>query len=54
MSANAKTVTLRLKDSGIDSIAVRTLAASEPALQSIRSLESLTLPPFASWVGVVE
>ncbi|MGA2048242.1 MAG: alpha-amylase family glycosyl hydrolase, partial [Terracidiphilus sp.] len=54
MSASARTVTLRLKDAGIDSTTVRTLATSEPALQSIRSLESLTLPPFTSWVGVFQ
>lgn len=53
MSAYAKTVTLRLKGSGIHSAVVRTLVASDPALQSIRSLESLTLPPFASWVGAI-
>lgn len=54
MSAHARTVTLRLKDAGIGGTTVRTVAASEPALQSIGSLESLTLPPFASWVGVVQ
>ncbi len=53
MSAHAKTVTLHLKDFGINGTTVGTLAASEPELQSIQSLESLTLPPFTSWVGVV-
>ena len=54
MSADAKTVTLRIKDFGVDSTIVKTLAASDPGLQSNQSLESLTLPPFASWVGVVQ
>lgn len=53
MSANTKTVMLHLKGSGIAGTTVSTLAASEPALQSVRSLDSLTLPPFASWVGAV-
>jgi alpha-glucosidase len=54
MSANARAVTLRLKDLGIDSITVRTLAASETTLHAIQSLGPLTLPPFAAWVGVVQ
>jgi alpha-glucosidase len=53
MSASTKTVTLGLKESRNDRTAVRTLATSEPALQAVQSVESLTLPPFASWVGEV-
>jgi alpha-glucosidase len=54
MSASTKTVTLRLQNSGVDSTTVRTLAASDAALQSVHSVESLILPPFASWVGAVQ
>jgi alpha-glucosidase len=54
MSASTKRVTLYLKNSRGRSVTVRTLATSEPALQSVRSLESLNLPPFASWVGEVK
>jgi len=54
MSASTKTVTLNLKNSRNEGVAARTLATSEPSLRSVRTVESLTLPPFASWVGVVK
>ena len=53
MSANAKTIALDVKDVGIGGTAVRTLAASDPSPESIRSLEAVTLQPFASWVGEI-
>ena len=53
MSANAKTIALDVKDVGIGGTAVRTLAANDPSPESIRSLEAVTLQPFASWVGEI-
>jgi len=53
MSARERTVNLGLGGLGIDSTAVTTLAASESSLQAKASLNSVTLPPFASWIGAV-
>jgi alpha-glucosidase len=54
MSANEKTVSLDLKEAGVDGARVKTLAASEPAMPPFTSLGSVKLPPFASWVGNVK
>jgi alpha-glucosidase len=54
MSASTKTVTLSLTNTGVHSTTIKTLAASEPSLQSAQSIDSLTLPPYASWVGEVK
>ena len=53
MSAHTKTVALGLKDMGIGRSAATTLAASDSSLESVSSLESITLPPFASWIGEI-
>ncbi len=53
MSAQTRTVTFDQKEMGVTGTDVQTLAASDPSLQSVRSLVSVTLPPFASWVGSV-
>jgi alpha-glucosidase len=53
MSAEPRTVPLDLKEAGVEGMAVRTLAASDASLESMKSVDSLTLPPFAAWVGKV-
>jgi hypothetical protein len=45
MSAQPQTVTLDLNVTGVEAATVHTLAASEPSLQSVSSLVSVTLPP---------
>ena len=53
MSAHAKTVALGLKESGVSGTTVMTLAASDMSLESVKSIESVRLPPFAAWIGEV-
>ena len=54
MSARPQTITLDLAGTGIPELTVHTLAASEPSLQSVSTLVSVTLPPFASWVASLQ
>jgi len=52
MSPQAKTVALDLGE--LDRGAtIKTLASSDGSMQPVTSLQSVTLPPFASWVGEV-
>jgi alpha-glucosidase len=51
MSGVAKTVSI---PAGSQDAAVHTLAASDRALQAVRSLHSVTLPPYSSWVGIAD
>lgn len=52
-TAQAKTVSLDLKAAGLAAVRVKTLATNEAALGKT-SATSMTLPPFASWIGLVE
>jgi alpha-glucosidase len=54
MSASPQTITLDLRAAGLHATRVKTLLASDANLRSTRSLTSLALPPFASWVAMVE
>jgi alpha-glucosidase len=54
MSARTKTVGLGLGKLGIKNTVVRTLAGSDASLRSVTKPESVTLPPFGSWVGEVK
>jgi alpha-glucosidase len=53
MSATQQTVSLNLSGFGVKSHSAKTLLTSEPSLAGVQSLTSLTLPPFASWIGFV-
>ncbi len=54
MSSEEKIVSLDFKSQGIGGSTIRTLASSDPSLQSAGSPKSITLPPFASWVASVQ
>ena len=54
MSPQPQTITVDLTGTGIEGTKVHTLAASEPSLQSVSTLVSVTLPPFASWVASLQ
>jgi alpha-glucosidase len=54
LSPRPQTVTIDLKRAGIEGSTVHTLAASDASLQSVSSVVSVTLPPFASWVASVQ
>ncbi len=54
MSAQAKTVSLDVSAAGVKGTVVHTLAASDPSLRNVRTLQTVTLPPFAAWVASVE
>lgn len=51
MSPQTRTVTVDPGSAGIRNPVVTTISASDPSLQSVTSLESVTLPPFASWIA---
>ena len=53
MTAQPQTIALDLKEAGIQQTAVRTLLSDESSLQGVTTT-SMTLPPFASWVGEVQ
>jgi alpha-glucosidase len=52
MTAQPQKIALDLKPAGISQRAVRTLLTNEASLQGVTTT-SMTLPPFASWVGEV-
>ena len=54
MSGSAKTVSLDAKAAGVAGSSVHTLAASDPSLESVTALTSVTLPPYSAWVGSVQ
>jgi alpha-glucosidase len=54
MSAAPKTVTLDLSGTGVTQKTARTLAASDPSLQKVTSLDAVHLPPFSSWVASLQ
>jgi alpha-glucosidase len=53
MTAQPQKIALDLKEAGIQQTAVKTLLTDEPSLQGATTT-SITLPPFASWVGEVQ
>jgi alpha-glucosidase len=53
MTAQPQKIALDLKEAGIQQTAVKTLLTNEPSLQGATTT-SITLPPFASWVGEVQ
>jgi alpha-glucosidase len=53
-TAAPKTITLNLAGSGVTGTTVKTLAASDATLTSISTLNSITLPPYASWIASVQ
>jgi alpha-glucosidase len=54
LSAEPQTISLDLSNTGITSTKVQTLAATDPSLQGLTTLQSMTLPPFASWIASVQ
>jgi alpha-glucosidase len=53
-TAEARTVTLDAKVHGVTGTQVKTLLTDAPSLQGTTSLEQVTLPPFAVWIGEVK
>ena len=53
MSAQPQKIALDLKEAGIQQTAIKTLLTNEPSLMGATTT-SITLPPFASWVGEVQ
>jgi alpha-glucosidase len=53
MTAQPQKIALNLTEAGVQSTKVRTLLTNDASLQGATST-SLTLPPFASWVGEVQ
>jgi len=53
-TAEPKTISLNLAGSGVSGSTVKTLAADDASLKSVHSLQSITLPPFASWIASVQ
>jgi alpha-glucosidase len=54
MSAAPQTVSLDLAGAGITATKIKTLAATDPALQPVTSTQSITLPPYGSWVAILQ
>jgi alpha-glucosidase len=52
MTGQPQKIALDLEPAGIKQKAVKTLLTNEPSLQGATST-TMTLPPFASWVGEV-
>jgi alpha-glucosidase len=53
MTGQPQKIALDLKEAGIQQTAIKTLLTDEPSLMGATST-SITLPPFASWIGEVE
>jgi alpha-glucosidase len=53
MTGQPQKISLDLKEAGISQTAIKTLMTDEPSLMGATST-SITLPPFASWVGEVQ
>ncbi len=53
MSAQPQKIALDLKEAGIQQTAIKTLLTNEPSLMGATTT-SITLPPFASWIGEVQ
>jgi alpha-glucosidase len=53
-TAETKTISLDLSSAGVHGKTVKTLAAEDASLASTATLQNITLPPYASWIGSVE
>jgi alpha-glucosidase len=53
MTGQPQKIALDLKEAGIQQTAIKTLITDEPSLMGATST-SITLPPFASWIGEVQ
>ena len=53
MTGQPQKIALDLKEAGIQQTAVKTLMTDDSSLQGVTTT-SMTLPPFASWVGEVQ
>jgi alpha-glucosidase len=54
LSAQPQTISVDVSNAGITATKVQTLAATDPSLQGQTALQSVTLPPFATWIGSVQ
>ena len=54
MSAEPQTISLDLAAAGIRSKRVKALLTNEPSLSTVTTLTNITLPPYSSWVGIVQ
>ena len=54
MSAQPQTLSFDLKPEGINGSSAKTIATSDASLQSVTSLNNVTLPPFSSWLATVQ
>jgi alpha-glucosidase len=53
-TAQPQTVSLDAKQANVTGTAVITLLTDAPSLQGTTSLQNITLPPYASWVGSIK
>ncbi len=54
MSAQPKTVSLDISGSGVSATKASTLLSSDGSLAGVQTLQSVTLPPFGSWVATLQ
>ena len=54
MSSQPQTVSLDPSAAGVPGTRAKTLLSSDPSLAGVTSAQSVTLPPFASWVASVQ
>ena len=53
-TAEPRTVKIDLTGSGVEKMNARTLLSSDPSLSGTKSLQSVTLAPYASWVAALQ
>jgi len=53
-TADPKTIILDLSSAGVTGSRVKTLATTDASLQSVTTLKSITLPPYASWIAGIQ
>jgi len=53
-TAQPQTVSLDTKQANITGSTVTTLLTDAPSLQGATSLQNITLPPYASWIGSIK
>ena len=53
-TAQPQTISLRLPEGEHKATQIRTLMTSAPSLAATSTLQNITLPPFASWIGSVQ
>jgi alpha-glucosidase len=54
MSAQPQIVSLDFPGAGMTAGKVQTLAATDPSLQGLTTLQSVKLPPFSAWIASVQ